>query len=127
MGKLTTTYANRVIQHLFDVYDLSQPTIYVALSTTDPASSVTEPSGNGYARKAHAAWEASSSTGEVRNNGNIAFSLATGSWGTITHWALYDASTSGNLLGYGELTSSRNPQSGDVVVIADETLKVAVL
>lgn len=35
---------------------------------------------------------------------------------TVTHWALYDAPTGGNLLVYAPLTTSRTLQVGDVFV-----------
>ena len=34
----------------------------------------------------------------------IAFNAATGDWGLITHFALFDAATAGNMLAHGTLT-----------------------
>ena len=45
----------------------------------------------------------------------LEFGEATGSWGTITHFAIYDALTDGNMLGYGSLTSSRAVSDGNVI------------
>ena len=46
------------------------------------------------------------------------FPTATASWGTATHWAIYDASTSGNLLVHGALATPRVVASGDTPRIA---------
>lgn len=44
----------------------------------------------------------------------------------ITHWAVYDASTGGNLLFYAPLTTSRTLQSGDVFVFDINALTVTM-
>jgi len=99
-------------------------TWYFALSTTTPVQGAspnfTEPSGNGYARVAVtnnttnftpiASPPASGYT--MQNNQPVTFPSATGSWGTITYFGLYDASTSGNLVGFGALTSSQAISAG---------------
>jgi hypothetical protein len=48
------------------------------------------------------------------NTSAVEFPTATGSWGTVTHTALYDASTSGNMLAVGQLTASKSVGTGDV-------------
>jgi hypothetical protein len=48
----------------------------------------------------------------MQNNIAITFPTATGSWGTVTYFGIYDASTAGNLVGYGALTSSQTISSG---------------
>lgn len=89
---------------------------YLALCTAAPeddstGSTITEPSGNAYARVQINAngggapdWTTVSG-GAVENDDAIMFLTASGSWGTITHWALCDASSNGNLLWYGSVTS----------------------
>lgn len=111
----------------------SRPTIYVALSTADPledGSGVAEPSGNGYARVATAAtdWnDATLADPSVINNANaITFPQATGAWGTITHFALYDAAVDGNYLGGGALSASKAPTTGDTPSFAAGELNVTL-
>lgn len=88
-------------------------TIYVALSTADPtadASGLAEPSGNGYARLAvtnNATNFPAASAGAKSNGAALTFTNPTGAWGTITHVALFDASSGGNMLDYGALASSK--------------------
>ena len=98
----------------------TNPTIHVALSTTAPAedgTNVTEPVGNAYARVATVAgdWnDATDADPSLLDNLNaITFPQASGSWGTCTHFALYDALTAGNYLGGAALNTSKTPGDGD--------------
>ena len=128
MGSFSDFWENKVLDHLFGKANYTPPTIYVALSTANPAedgSGMAEPSGNGYERKvtAPADWTASSG-GALSNANELAFPEATGDWGTITHFALYDALTGGNFLGYGTLSQSKIVGNGDVVKFAVGDLDV---
>lgn len=102
----------------------SRPTLYVGLSTSTPAedgTGVTEPSGNGYARVATAPsdWnDATLADPSVVTNGNdVTFPAVTGvsqNWGVCTHVVVFDASSGGNVIGSGTLTTTKTPSSGDV-------------
>lgn len=92
----------------------SAPTIYVGLSTSTPTmagGNITEPAGGAYARveTSTSDWaDATDADPSVLSNAEIiTFPKATASWGTITHFVLYDAATAGNVLGYGALTTSK--------------------
>lgn len=107
MGSFGDYSEDKILDHITGKTSFTMPTAYVALSTADPtddASGIAEPSGNGYARVATtgATWDAASG-GATANAAAISFPTASGSWGTITHFALYDASTDGNMLAHGEL------------------------
>ncbi|HAI10604.1 MAG TPA: hypothetical protein DCM28_02795 [Phycisphaerales bacterium] len=100
----------------------SAPSMYVGLSTADPGedgSSDAPPSGDGYARVSTAAsdWNAASS-GSLDNANIIQFPEATGSWGTITHFTIYDAPTGGNLIFSGALDTPKAFISGDTPLFA---------
>ena len=117
MGSFSDHWENEILDHLFGKGSYTPPTIYVGLSTADPGddgTGLSEPSGNGYARVTTAAadWNAASG-GALDNAGAIEFAEATGNWGTVTHFALFDAATSGNLLAHGSLTQSKTIASGD--------------
>lgn len=90
-------------------------TVYVALYTSDPtnADTGTEVTGGSYARQS-AAFAAPSGTGATDNTGTITFPTATANWGTVTHVGIRDASTAGNLLFYGPLSSARTILNGDI-------------
>ena len=100
----------------------SPTTVYVGLFTSDPtdAGSGTEVSGGSYARKAMAF--SAPSNGATSNSSAVEFDQATASWGTVTHFGLFDASSSGNLLLHGALTASKTIDSGDVFKFATSAL-----
>jgi hypothetical protein len=54
------------------------------------------------------------SGGAIDNTSAVEFPTATGSWGTITHTAVLDAASSGNMLAENALTASKAIGSGDV-------------
>jgi hypothetical protein len=101
-------------------------TVYVGLFTSDPtdAGSGTEVSGGSYARKS--ATFGAPSNGASTISSAIEFDQATGSWGTVTHFGIYDASTSGNLLYHGALTASKAIDTGDVFKFATSALTVTL-
>ena len=93
-------------------------TVYVSLYITDPtdADSGTEVSGTNYARQSVAF--SAPTNGVTSNSSDITFPTAgSGGWGTITHAAIHDAVSSGNLLFHSALTSSK-------VVNEDDTFKI---
>jgi len=100
----------------------SPTTVYVGLFTSDPtdAGSGTEVSGGSYTRKAMAF--ASPTNGATSNSSAVEFDQATASWGTVTHFGLFDASSSGNLLLHGALTTSKTIDDGDVFKFATSAL-----
>jgi hypothetical protein len=50
------------------------------------------------------------------NSAAIEFVAASGgNWGTITHVAIFDAATSGNMLGHATLTTGRTINDGDIL------------
>ena len=53
-------------------------------------------------------------SGAIDNTAAVEFPTATGSWGTVTHTAVLDAATSGNMLAENALTASKTIGSGDV-------------
>ena len=55
-----------------------------------------------------------SSGGAIDNTSAVEFPTATGTWGTITHTAVLDAASGGNMLAETALTASKPIASGDV-------------
>ena len=111
----TTYLRNKVLDDVLGTAAFTAPTtVYIGLytSATGAAGGGTEVSGNGYTRKAMA-FDAAVS-GASDNTSAVEFDTATGSWGTITHTAVLDASTSGNMLMENALTASKAIASGDV-------------
>lgn len=108
MANNLSNYAeNKVLDHVLGTTAYTRPTVYLALFTTDPtdAGTGTEVSGGAYARQIIAF--NTSVNGSTSNSADVLFPAATASWGTITHIALYDAATAGNILWHGPLSSSK--------------------
>lgn len=87
-------------------------TVYISLYTTPPNTAGTggvEVSGTGYERVAvvndNTKWLAASG-GQKSNAAAITFPEATASWGTVTHFGICTAATSGNIIYVGELSLS---------------------
>ena len=106
------------------------PAYYVGLSSTTPTvggTNATEPSGNGYARVAISDADLNvPANGVVTNKNMIAFNDSTGSWGTLTHYLVFDAATGGNLLMYGPLSTSRTVENDTTVALRAGALTLTV-
>lgn len=84
---------------------------YLALFTAPPGETGggTEVSGGGYTRKDvnyGAATTSGSNVTSSENSAEVLFPSATASWGIITHIAVFDALTAGNMLWYGVLSEN---------------------
>lgn len=106
-------------------------TYYIGLSTTTPntnGSGVDEPSTDaGYAR-VQLTTLSEPLDGVVTNTQAINFNESTASWGTITHFVIYDSPTvdEGNLLMYGELSTPRAVEKDTIMTIKENFLKLSV-
>jgi len=117
MGGFSDYWENKILDHIFGKSSYTPPTIYVGLSTADPTddgSGLAEPSGNAYTRAQTSAcdWN-TASNGSLNNAGDITFAQATGNWGTITHFVMFDAATAGNMLAHGVLSQSKSISESD--------------
>ena len=130
MGSFADYWENKILDHIFGKGNYTPPTIYVGLSTADPTddgSGLAEPSSNAYARVQTSASDWNTASGGSLDNANdITFPQATGSWGTRTHFALFDAATGGNMLAHGALSQSKTIGSGDTVQFAAGDLDVSL-
>ena len=98
---------------------------YVALHTADPTEvgNVGELSGNGYARQA--ATFGAASGGSASNTSTHTFT-ATGAWGNVTHFSIWDSLTAGNCLFKGSLATARNiAAAGESITVASGALVIS--
>jgi len=117
----STANKNAVLNKLFGAANFTpSATLYLGLSTTlptDVGANVSEPSGGGYVRIAitndGTHWSAASA-GEKSNALDIIFAAASGLWGTIGWWVLYDAASGGVFQHWGVLQTPRTIDIGDV-------------
>ena len=119
---------NKLLDHTLGNSAYAQPTVYVGLYTAvtglETNSPSAEVSGNAYTRKA--ASFGASSGGSCSTDGTITFDAASGNWGTITHVAVLDAATTGNVLFYGAVTSSKTIETGDTFQISSGNLTITL-
>jgi hypothetical protein len=109
---------NLVLTWLLTASSATRPTAwYIALYTVAPGEGGggTEVSGGSYARQAATFTVSGTAPTEATNSAAIEFPTATGSWGTVVAAAIFDASTSGNMLAFANLDTSKTIDSGDVL------------
>ena len=90
-------------------------TLYIALCSSAPTDSQTgsnipELSGNNYSRQSTTF---TVSSGSATNAGTVTFTASGGNWVAATHMAIVSASSGGNVLYYGALTSSLQLNNGE--------------
>jgi hypothetical protein len=127
MAEFTNYLENKLLDHVLRNVNYTSPTTaYVGLFTDAPddTGAGTEISGNSYARVALSVSTATS--GVVTSSANVTFPQATGDWGTISHIAIFDALTSGNMLMYTDLTTSKVIGNGDIFKISSGNLTVTL-
>lgn len=100
--------------------------VYAALFTADPTDSGTgaEVSDSGYIRQVcHSAtpadgWDVPDETGGFTNNAQlITFPAIVDAPVTVTHWALFDAQSGGNMLLYSPLENPKTLDPSDVMAL----------
>lgn len=133
MGSLSNFGENALLNHLTRNSAYTPvATLYLALATANPnetatGASMSEVANSGaYARQAITFGAAASR--RVTQSGTVTFTAATGSWGTVTHWAIVDSATygAGNVLAYGALGSSRSIVNGNTPSIAGSEVWVEI-
>lgn len=128
-----TTIENSILDHFTAKASWTQPAAtYVGLSQTQPTkagTNVTEPSTGSYARVqvTTAQWD-SAASGATQTNADKSFPAATGDWlsgADLAYIVIYDASTSGNFIGYATADTARNVLSGETAKILSGELDLA--
>lgn len=125
MSAMSDHLENEILDHILSVGSYTMPSaVYLGLSVAsmgDDASG-TELSGSGYARQA--VTFSAASGGTTSNSAAITFPTATGTWGSIGYWSLWDASSSGNMLLHGAFSSAKTIASGDVLRVSAGDLDI---
>ena len=143
MAAMSDYLENKIVDWLFRGQTFTPPAgLHVGLLTAAPSDTGggTEVSGGSYARvnlapsltnwagtQAAASTTASTGTsGTTSNNSTITFPTPTATWGTVTHFGVYDAASAGNLLFYGALTIAKTINTGDVISFPAAALTVQI-
>lgn len=93
-------------------------TVYLRLFTTatTDAGGGTEVAGGSYTGKAVAFAAGAAGSGAADNTGAVSFTNMPGA--TVTHGALFDAATGGNMLLHAELSTPKTVTAGDSITFA---------
>ena len=108
---------DKVLDHVFGGNAYSAPsTLYVALYTVAPTDTGggTEVSGGGYVRQSSAFTVSGTNPTTASNSAAVEYPTATADYGTVVAVGIFDALSSGNLLAYANLTTSKVVSTGDV-------------
>lgn len=111
---MTTYLAHALMNHVYRNTAYTSPTtVYLAAFTTatDDSGGGTEVTGGSYARVAMTLGAPAAKA--ISNSAEVNFGTATANWGTISHLAVMDASTAGNMLSHSAMTTSRTVNNGD--------------
>lgn len=119
MSQLSNYLENALLNAVLRATSYTSPAkVYLALHTADPGEdgTGTEVSGGSYARQEITF--GAPTDGETSNTNEIKFPVATANWGTVTHFSIRDANTTGNSLFYGEFSASKLIETNDQFVVA---------
>lgn len=129
---MTTTYfLNRIMGNVFktETSPALPEKVYLGLSTSAPdidGSGVTEPLVSAGYERVELNSLSKPSNGVIINESAISFPESSASWGTVTHFALYDAPVNGNLLMFNVLSQARSVESATIVMVKTGSLKLTL-
>jgi hypothetical protein len=118
MAGLTNFGEDLVLDWLFTTASATRPTAwFVSLYTVAPTESTggTEVTGGSYARISTAFTVSGTAPTQASNTAAVEFAECTVAWGTVVAAGIMDASTSGNLIAFANLTVSKTISAGDVL------------
>ncbi|MDX1449213.1 MAG: hypothetical protein R3246_09140 [Acidimicrobiia bacterium] len=127
MSAISNYLEDALLKLVFKSTAFSSPgTTHLALYSSNPADddSGTEISGGSYARQSIPWGAYTNGTGSLTTNDDINFTNMPAV--TVSHVAIFDAATGGNMLWYGALTSSKSVNSGDTFAITSGNLTVTL-
>lgn len=134
MGTLSNFSLNKLVDHIFKTGYTPSATLYLALCTSAPTwlstgSTITETDYTNYARKSFtgSALFGAAASRKVTQGSLLEMIQAGGvSTSDITHWAICDAATNGNMLAFGAFNSSWNVVSGNTPKIPSGEIEVSI-
>lgn len=103
--------------------------VYLGLSSAAPqvdGTGVSEPLASAGYQRVELTNLGEPVNGVVSNGGEIQFDESSASWGTITHFVLFDSPTDGNLLMFNQLSQSRSVETATIVMVKTGSLKLTL-
>ena len=109
MGNFTNTYVDKILNYIFNGTSFTTVSGWnIGLLTANPgdaASEANEVAAGDYSRKSWTNWSLPTVSGNTRkltNDGDVVWNAATSSWGTVSHWSVFDHTDT--MIAYGEFT-----------------------
>jgi len=134
MSAASNYLENKVLDHTLGGTAYSQPAaLYLGLFknvSTNAAANLEagtltdEVSGGSYARKAITFNAASN--GSADNDSTVTFDTATANWGTVTHIAVMDAASAGNVVYWAAVSTSKLIESGDTFQLSTGNMTISL-
>jgi hypothetical protein len=124
----SNTLETELLDHVFGGNAYTAPsTLYLALHTANPdedaSGAEVSTVGTAYARQT-VTFTVSGNT--ATTDAAVEFPTATANFGTVSHVAVWDASTAGNMLAYAALTTSKTIETGDVLRLPTGDLDITL-
>ena len=129
MAHLTDYFEAETLDWQWTASSVTRPTNwYLALhagssAPTDAVPATGELSGSGYTRES-ATFTRSAQTMTLASD--FTFGPATGSWGTVKWFSIWDSSSGGNCLAWNALSSNRSVGSGDSAKFTTSNLTITL-
>lgn len=127
MSEFSNYLENKLADHSLGTAAYTMPaTVYVGLFTTDPtdAGTGTECSYTNYTRQA--VTFGASSGGVATSNAEATFAAIVGGDVTVTHFAIFDAESAGNMLYHSAVDTSKTYAAGDIPSMASGSITVTL-
>lgn len=126
---LSTYLENEILNWIKGTtFDAAPATVYVALFNGDPGKAGaggTEVTATIRVAGRQSVTFGSITSGVISNSGVVDFGLAAAG-ATVTHYALFDAASAGNLLGSAALNDTRVVATGNAVTFATGALSLEI-
>ena len=115
----------KILEKAFLGQDFQVAEHWCSLHTANPGKTgQSEASGGPYARKAVSPFTTVDSDGNAKRIRNVALLLIQVPAGAYTHIGMWDASSGGNFLGGGALSSPATVNDGDFVIVRENDLSI---
>lgn len=117
-----------LLDHVFTNSAYTAPsTLYLSLHTANPdedaSGTEVSTSGTAYVRQT-VTFTVSGNT--ATTDAAVEFPTATANFGTVSHVAVWDAESAGNMLAYAALTTSKTIETGDVLRVPAGDLDITL-
>lgn len=117
------------LNYILTTNSVTRPTeFHIGLFTAAPgeAGGGTEVTGGSYVRRPVTFAVSGTAPTLAQNPTAVEWPTATANWGVITHVAVFDASSGGNMIDYAMLDSSKEILNGDVFRIPVNSYKIEI-